>query len=195
MSLDLALIAFSGEPAASSVFGAMRDQVGSDAPWTHEVAIVEHYHNNRMSIRGTFAGHYVDVNEGDHVSQTGAAKGALTGALVGAVFLGPLGFALGLGLGGDIGSQVGHPTDVEPEPVDLVEDLRAAVPRGDSAIALLAAAEHVDAMLSSLPEHEGSVLRRTLTDAQVAGILASVGATPPASSGPSEAGAASPAVG
>jgi uncharacterized membrane protein len=195
VSLDLALIDFPGEPTASSVFGTMRDRVGPEAPWTHEVAVVEHGRNGRMSIRGTFDSHYVDVEEGDHASQSGAAKGALTGALIGAV-LGPPGWAVGFALGGIIGGDVGRPTETEPEPEGLVEELRAAVPRGHSAIALLAAPEHVDAMLAVLPEkkHE-SVLRRTLTVAQAASILASVSQDPQVSDAPSDAGGPSSSVG
>jgi uncharacterized membrane protein len=186
MNLDLALIGFEGEPTASSVFGTMRDRVGIDAPWTQEVAVVEHARNGRMSIRGTFDGHYVDVEESDHVSQSGAAKGALTGALIGAV-LGPPGWAAGFALGGVIGGDVGRPTETEPAPEGLVEELRDAVPRRHSAIALLAAPEHVDAMLAALGDDEhASVLRRTLTVGQAAAVLASVSSAPQASSGPSE---------
>jgi uncharacterized membrane protein len=195
MSLDLALIGFVGEPTASSVFGTMRDRVGTEAPWTQEVAVVEHGRNDRMSIRGTFDGHYVDVEEGDHVSQAGAAKGALTGALIGSV-LGPPGWAAGFALGGIIGGDVGPPTETEWAPEGLVEELRSAVPRGHSAIALLAAPEHVDAMLAALPERKHDpVLRRTLTVAQAAAVLAAVSAAPPASSGPSEGGAPASTVG
>lgn len=183
VTLDLALIGFRGEPTASSVFGTMRDRVGTEAPWTHEVAVIEHGHNNRVSIRGTFDGHYVDVEESDHVSQSGAAKGALTGVLIGAV-LGPPGWAVGFALGGIIGGDVGRPTETEVAPEVLVAELRDAVPRGQSAIALLAAPEHVDAMLAALHEKHESVLRRTLTVAQAAAILASVSEAPQASSGP-----------
>ena len=82
MGLDLALVRFGGQTAASAAFGTMRDRVGGDAPWTHEVALVEHHHNGRIALRGTFAGHYVDVDEEDHLSQPGAATGALTGGLI-----------------------------------------------------------------------------------------------------------------
>jgi uncharacterized membrane protein len=194
MSLDLALIVFEGEASASSVFGTMRDRVGDDAPWTHEAAVVEHRRNGRMSIRGTFDGHYVDVDESDHISQPGAARGALTGVLIGAV-LGPPGWAAGFALGGIIGSQVARPTETETEPEGLVEELRDAVPREKSAIALLAAPEHVDAMLAALHEKHESVLRRTLTVGQAAAILASVSSAPRASSGPSRAGEATPNAG
>lgn len=58
MSLDLALVSFKGQSTAASVFGTLRDRVGSDTPWTNEVAIVEHHGNDRMSVRGTFGSRY-----------------------------------------------------------------------------------------------------------------------------------------
>ena len=183
MSLDLALIGFKGQANAASVLGELRDRVGSAAPWTNEVAIVEHHLHDRMSVRGTFASHYVDVDEADHVSDTGAAHGALTGVLLGAVF-GPPGWAAGLVLGTTIGAETGKPTEVEPEPERLVDELRNAVPSGHSAIALLADPSDVDAMLSALSESDhGDVVRRSLTAEQASALIASLAADPPASRG------------
>lgn len=182
MSLALALVTFHGETAAASAFGRMRERAESDAPWTHEVAIVEHLRGGRVSVRGTFANRYVDVEETDHVSEPGAAEGALTGGLVGLLF-GPPGLAAGLVLGGVIGAEVGKPTEVELEPEPLVEELREAVPKGDSAVVLLAEPAHVDAMLATLPERHGDVIRHLLTEAQTSALIASLSAAPPASSG------------
>jgi uncharacterized membrane protein len=188
MTLDLALIGFKGESTASSVFGTLRDRVGSAAPWTSEVAIVEHLGNDRMSVRGTFASRYVDVEETDHVSVPGAGEGALTGAVLGVIF-GPPGFASGLVLGGIIGAETGKPTELEPEPQLLIDELRQAVPSGHSAIALLAEPGHVDAMLSALGEsHQVAVVRRPLTAEQASALIASTVADPPASRGPTEKG-------
>lgn len=188
MSLDLALIVFKGQPTAASVFGTVRDHVGSDTPWTSEVAIVEHLGNDRMSVRGTFASRYVDVEETDHFSAPGAGEGALTGALLGAIF-GPSGFAAGLVLGGITGAEVGEPTEQEPEPELLIDELRKAVPSHHSAIALLAEPAHVDAMLSALGESgQVTALRHTLTAEQASALVASVAADPPASRGPTKKG-------
>jgi uncharacterized membrane protein len=181
VALDLALVGFKGESTAASVFGTLRERVGSAAPWTNEIALVEHLGNDRMSVRGTFAGRYVDVEETDHVSETGAAEGALTGAVLGVVF-GPPGFAAGLVLGGITGAETGKPTELEPEPELLVNELREAVPSGHSAIALLAEPAHVDAMLSALGESDhAAVVRRSLTAEQASALVASVAADPPAS--------------
>jgi uncharacterized membrane protein len=188
MSLDLALIRFPGETKAASLFATMRASEGSHpAPWTHEVALVEHHRNGRLSIRGTFVTHYVDVDEADHVSESGALEGALTGALVGAIF-GPPGFAAGLVLGGTVGAEAGRPTEVEAAPKPLVDALRSSVPNGASAIVLLAAALHVDAMLSALGDADGALFRRTLTAEQASALMAMVNRVPMESAGPFEVG-------
>jgi phage tail tape-measure protein len=146
MRLDVALVSFPAQHGAISAFAASPN----DAAWKQEVAFVERHHNGRMSVRGTFAGHYVDVDESDHTSEPGTVEGAMIGALVGAIFgLGPPGAAFGLVFGGAVGAVVGKPTQVEAQPETLVDELRAAVPKGGSAVVLLAAPEHVDALLVS----------------------------------------------
>jgi uncharacterized membrane protein len=188
MSLDLALIGFKGQSTAASVFGRLRDSVGSAAPWTSEVAIVEHLGHDRMSVRGTFAHHYVDVEETDHVSGPGAAEGALTGGVLGVIF-GPPGLAAGFVFGGIIGAETGKPTEREPEPRVLIDELRKAVPAGHSAIALLADPVHVDALLAALDESDQAVVvRRTLTAEQASELIASVAADPSASHWPTAQG-------
>jgi uncharacterized membrane protein len=188
MSLDLALIGFKGQSTAARVFGTLRDQVDSGTPWTSEVAIIEHHGHDRMSVRGTFASRYVDVEETDHVSVPGAGEGALTGAVLGVIF-GPPGLAAGLVLGGIIGAETGKPTELESEPGPLIDELREAVPSGHSAIALLAEPEHVDAMLSALGDSpQAAVVRRPLSAEQASALIASLAADPPASRGPSAKG-------
>lgn len=162
MSLDVAVVGF---PTQNGAVNAFTKRTGDDGAWTHEVAFVEHHHSDRVAIRGTFAGHYLDLDESDHLSQPGAAEGALTGVLAGLVF-GPPGWASGFVLGGVVGAVVGTPTETESEPKSLVDDLRDAVPRGGSAILLAASPSHVDAMLGALADAGGKVSRRTLSAEQ-----------------------------
>jgi uncharacterized membrane protein len=138
-------------------------------------------------LRGTFAGHYVDVDEALHVSEQGTAAGFAAGAVVGAL-LGPVGLAAGMVAGAMIGSQVGEPSETDSEPRLLVDQLRAAVPRSGSAIVLIAAACDVDEMLTAIGDSGGEVIRETLTADQAAALQASLSATPAASLGPSEEG-------
>jgi uncharacterized membrane protein len=184
--LDFALVRFEGEGSATEAFVAARDRSGSDAPWTRQVGFVEHHHNGHLVLRGTFAGHYVDVDEALHVSERGTAEGFAGGAVIGAL-LGPAGIAVGMVAGATIGSQVGEPIETDPEPQLLVDRLRTAVPRSSSAIVLIAPARDVDDMLTAIGG-DGETVRQTLTADQAAALQASLSATPAASPGPSVEG-------
>ncbi len=92
-------------------------------------------------------------------------------------------------LGGIIGAEAGKPSELEPEPELLVDELRKAVPSGHSAIALLAEPTHVDALLSALDgSDQAVVVRRALTDEQASALITSIAGDPLASPGPTEAG-------
>ncbi len=180
MSLELALARFDGQGDAVQSYAAAKDRPGPDQAWTRKVGFVERHHNGRLLVRGTFAGHYLDVDEGDRFSQTGAGPGAVAGGLVGAL-LGPAGIALGLLIGGGIGAHVGTPTDTEPEPEQLAEQLREAVPRSSSAIVLVAESADVDEMVAALGDRVQELTRRELTAEQQAALEASLATAPPAS--------------
>jgi len=180
VSVVFGLAQFDGEGTAVQRYAAAKDRSSHVGLWTHKVGFVEHHHNGRLVLRGTFAGHYLDVDESDRVSQKGAGEGAVAAGLVGAL-LGPPGIAVGLTLGGIIGSQTGSPSDTEAEPEALVDQLRAAMPRSSSAVVLIAAALDVDDMLAALRESARSVVRHPLSADQAAQLEASLGTAPLAS--------------
>jgi uncharacterized membrane protein len=184
MHLDFALVSFEGVNSAAEEFAAARDRSGAAARWAHEVGFVEHHENGHLVLRGTFAGHYIDADEALHISDRGAAEGFLVGAVLG-VLAGPLGLATGSVLGATIGSQAGAPSESDPEPQQLVDQLRSAVPRSGSAIVLIAAAEDVDEMLAAIGESGAQVTRRALTSDEAAALEVSLRGTPVASPGPS----------
>jgi uncharacterized membrane protein len=181
VSLDVAVALFDGEATAVKQYAAAKERSAGEAPWMAKVGFVERHHGGHMLLRGTFAGHYLDVDESDHVSQKGGAEGAVAGGLIG-VLLGPPGIALGIMIGGVVGSQAGTPTDVEADPEALAEQLRAAVPKSSSAIVLIADTADVDEMVAALGQGAHSIERRTLTGEEEAKLQASLGTAPPASS-------------
>ncbi|HMD52454.1 MAG TPA: DUF1269 domain-containing protein [Solirubrobacteraceae bacterium] len=183
MSLDLAVAQFDGEGTAVQRYAAAKDRSPADAAWAQEVGFVEHHHGGRLLLRGTFAGHYLDVDESDHLSEKGTGEGALAGGLIG-VLLGPPGIAVGLVAGGVIGAEAGAPTETETEPHELADQLRAAVPRSSSAIVLIGPAADVDEMIAALGDGAASVTRRTLTEDETTALEASLSGAPPASPGP-----------
>jgi uncharacterized membrane protein len=182
-------VRFQGGGSATENFVAARDRTGADAPWTRQVGLVEHHHNGHLVLRGTFAGHYVDVDEALHASERGAGEGFAGGALVG-VLLGPPGLAVGMTVGALVGSQLGAPSEADAEPQLLVDQLRAAVPRSGSgsAIVSIASARDVDEMLTAIGDSGGEVIRQTLTAEQSAALQMSLSATPAAARRPSRAG-------
>jgi uncharacterized membrane protein len=180
VSLDVAVAQFDGEGTAVRRYAAAREVPGADPPWTHKVGFVEHHRNGRLLLRGTFAGHYLDVDEGDRVSQKGAGEGAVAGGLAGAL-LGPAGFALGLTLGTVLGSRASQASEVEDEPEALAGQLRVAVPRSSSAIVLIAEPPDVDEMVASLDKGAQGITREALTVEQQAALEESLSMAPPVS--------------
>jgi uncharacterized membrane protein len=184
VSLDLAVVRFAGQTMAVEAFAAARDRLSTRVArdpkpqWAHDVGFVERHHNGRLLVRGTFAGHYVDVDEGDDVSERGGREGAATGGLLG-VLLGPPGIAVGLLLGAIVGAQVGNPKELETEPETFVARLREEIPRSSSAIVTIAAAPVVDEMLEALGTDAKDVVRRSLADDETAALEASLSGAPP----------------
>jgi uncharacterized membrane protein len=172
-ALTCAVVRFDGENTASISFAEARDRSAPDALWAHEVGLVEHHRGGRLLLRGMFAGHYLDIDESDHVSQRGAGEGAVAGGLIGAL-AGPAGLAVGLMVGGVIGSQTGAPSDFEAEPHELTDRLREVIPRASSAIVLFGPDVEVDELLEALGEQAGEPLRQSLSDAQAATLEASL---------------------
>lgn len=176
MSLESVVVPFAGDNTASVRFAEARDRSSRDARWTRDVGLVEHHRSGRLLLRGMFAGHYLDVDESDHVSQKGAGEGAVAGGLIG-VLAGPPGIALGLLIGGLVGSQAGTPSEVEAEPQELAERLRAAIPKGSSAVVLIAEDAEIEELLTALGDQAPSAARQPVSETQAATLEASLGNT------------------
>jgi uncharacterized membrane protein len=177
MSLDLALMIFDriegAERAYADVIGAAHD-----APWVHEIAFVEHHRHDRIVVRGTFAGRYLDLDDQGDVIGKRTAEGALTGAVAGA-FFGPAGFAAGLVAGGAAGGLT--EADHAPHLHDaLIDDVRSEVPDRSSAVLLLASPEHADAMIAAFDGSGGRLVRHHLSPQEAQALQSAVAGRPPA---------------
>src|SRR5262245_22314974 len=103
MSLDLAVEVFPHIEGADHAYADVLYAVG-DVRWAHEIALVEHHRRDRLVVRGTFAGRYVDVVDQTDPLGKKTVEGALTGAVAG-LFFGPAGLAVGL-VGGAVAGGV-----------------------------------------------------------------------------------------
>jgi hypothetical protein len=183
-TLELAILRFDGEGTAVDRYANARDAAfvrgSAEGPrWTRDVGFVERHHNGHLLLRGTFGGHYLDVDEGDLFSQRGAGEGAATGGILGAL-AGPPGIAVGLVVGMFVGAHVGQPEQIEAEPETLAEQMRDAVPRGSSAIVMIAAPAEVDELIGAVGDGAAETARRALTEEESAAIEAALGDAPAA---------------
>ena len=181
-TLELAVVRYDKETEAVDRYARARDAAsprgyGEGPRWTRDVGFVERHHNGRLLLRGTFAGHYLDVDEGDRVSQRDAGEGAAAGGLVG-VLAGPPGIAVGLLLGGLIGANAGSPDEVEAEPGAFADRIREAVPRGSSAVVMIAAPEEVEELVGALGDQAAEVIRRPLSDDEAAAVQQALSSAP-----------------
>lgn len=174
--LDLALLTFPHTAGAEHAYSDIRQRAAGQ-PWLEEIAFVEHHGHDRLVLRGTVAGHYLDVDDHGDMIGPRAAKGALTGAAVGLVF-GPPGIAVGLTAGATAGAV--SESDAAPRVHDVFfDEVRAEVPEGSSALVLVAPPEHVDQMAAAFPE-QGALVRHHLTPEQSQALLASLADDPAA---------------
>ena len=175
--LDLAVVTFARIEGAEHAYADVLDSSRQE-PWTREIAFVEHHGRDRIVVRGTFAGHYLDIDDEGDIINRKTAEGALTGAAVGLLF-GPAGFAAGMVAGGTIGGTVGSEDAIPELRGAFFDEVRADVPEGSSAVILLAHADHVDAMVAALESHDGRVVRHHVTPEQAQALEKAVADTPP----------------
>jgi uncharacterized membrane protein len=179
MSLDLAVAVFPHVEGADHAYADVLEAVG-DVPWVHEIALVEHHRHDRLVVRGSFAGRYIDEDDQRDPLGGRTVEGALTGALAGA-FFGPPGFAVGIVGGGVAG---GMAEAGIPELHDaFFDEVRADVPERSSAVVLLAGPDHVDAMVAAFERRGAQLIRRHLSAAAARALEAAVAGRPAAAPG------------
>jgi uncharacterized membrane protein len=175
VTLDLALMVFAHTEGAERAYSTAPSEVNS-VQWAQEVAFVEHHRRDRIVVRGEFAGRYVDADDEQEFVGRKTVSGALTGAVAGAVF-GPPGFAAGMVGGGLAGSIAEQRSGPELRSA-FFDEVRNDVPQGSSAVILLAAPQHVDAMVAALDGQGGRLVRRRLTSEAAAALEAAVAGSP-----------------
>jgi uncharacterized membrane protein len=179
--LDFALVVFHGIEAAEEAYSRAPRELNGVA-WAPEIAFVEHHRHDRLAVRGTFAGHYVDADDAEAFIGPRTAEAAIGGAAVGAV-LGPPGFVVGL-VGGGLAGSVSEEHASAHNRSAFFDQVRAEVPERSSAVILMAPPEHVDAMVGALDGHGGDVVRHSLTPEAVAALQAAVATSPSAAPPP-----------
>jgi len=158
--LDFAFVVFEHTEGAEQAYSRAPGSVAGVA-WAREIAFVEHHRRNRIVVRGTFAGRYVDADDEQEFIGKKTAEGVLAGGAVGLLF-GPAGLAVGL-VGGGIAGGVAQERGSPHLRSAFFDEVRREVPEGSSAVIMMAPPDHVDAMISALDGHGGRVVRHHLS--------------------------------
>ena len=125
---ELAVLTFDHIEGAERAYADARGRA-NDAPWLREVVFVECHRHGRIVVRGTFAGHYLDVDDVADAIGHDTAVGAVAGAVVGLAF-GPPGFAAGLVAGGIAGGVHESAAHTPQERGALFDEIRRDIPEG-----------------------------------------------------------------
>jgi len=167
---DLTVLAFTRADGAERAFGAVCGRA-PEAPWARGVAFVECHHRGRIAICGTFAGHWIDVEDVAASAREGTTEGAVAETVVGVAF-GPPVFAGHLAAGGS-----------PAERAALLDTVRAALPEQSSGIVALATSPDADAMIAAFDGRATRVSRHRLSSEEAAALEVAVASAPPAAPG------------
>jgi uncharacterized membrane protein len=178
---DFALVVFNHTGGAEQAYSRAPRSVGGVA-WAEEIAFVEHHRRNRIVVRGTFAGRYVDADDEQEFTGQKTAEGALAGGAAGLLF-GPAGLAAGL-VGGGLAGGVAQNASSPRLRSAFFDEVRREVPEGSSAVVMLAPAEHVDAMIKALEGLGGQPARHHLTEPEARALENAVAGDPEAAPPP-----------
>jgi uncharacterized membrane protein len=169
---ELAVLTFDHIEGAERAYADARGRA-SDARWLREVVFVECHRHGRIVVRGTFAGHYLDVDDVADAIGHDTAVGAVAGAVVGLAF-GPPGFAAFMVAGGIAGGVHESAVHTPQESGALFDEIRRDIPEGSSGIVALVSADDSAALIEALHERAVRLTHHRLSDTEAAALQAAV---------------------
>jgi len=174
---ELTVLTFDHVEGAERAYADARGRAGA-APWLREVAFVESHRHGRIVVRGTFAGHYLDVDDVADAIGHDTAVGTVAGAVVGLAF-GPPGVAIGLVAGGIAGG-VRQSTHTPEERGALFDEIRRDIPEGASGLVAMVGAADTQALIDALHRRAVRITRHRLSADESAALTAAVAQAPSA---------------
>jgi uncharacterized membrane protein len=181
LAVDVGVAMFSGVHGAERAFADARDR-DPEADWLGDTAFVEVHRHGRIVVRGSVAGHYVDVDgEGDVIGRD-TGIGAIVGAALG-FLLGPPAFAVGVVGGATVGGVV-EASHIPKQAGPAFDAIREQVPEGSSAVVVFSDTAGIRAMSDALATPAAEFVHYRLSptaEAELRSALAEAPAAPPPS--------------
>jgi hypothetical protein len=158
--MELCILKFEGSRGAEDALKEVTDAEGDRNPFLHEVGMVARPLVGRVRIGVTFPdGKSPTFHEGD-LADAALNQGAYTGYYLSAL-TGPLGWISRIVTAGAAGESLG--TDAE-ERLFHLDEIKKALPRDSSALALIADTATCDQMVDLFSSYEPKVTRRDVAD-------------------------------
>lgn len=173
---DVGVARFAGIDGAERAFADARDG-DPEAAWTGDAAFVEVHWDGRIVVRGSVAGHYVDLDGERDPMGRDTGIGAVAGAAVGFA-LGPSAFAIGLVGGATVGGII-EASELPRLEGPAFDAIREQVPEGASAVVVVSDAERVAAMGEALAGAADALQRYRLSPAAEAELQSALAQAPP----------------
>ena len=174
--LRVGVARFPGADGAERAYADARDR-DPDAPWMRETAFVEVHRNGRIVVRGSVAGHYVDLDGVADAMGPATGTGAVVGAAVG-FLLGPPAFAVGVVGGATVGGVV-EASHVPDQHASAFDAIRRQVPEGASALVVVSDAATVQAMCEAVTAAAETLHRYPLGPVEEGRLRSALGGAPP----------------
>jgi uncharacterized membrane protein len=155
--MEICVLKFDDTHEAQRALEEALDKFGDEMTWLHDVAVVSRPIVGRVKISGTFLDRSLTYREGDLTAAAGNL-GAYTGYVV-ANFFGPLLAPLSM-LSADTEAEM-RAADVEEE-LFRFDDIKQKLPRGSSALVLVADREICNRFAAMFKDREPDEIRRAL---------------------------------
>ncbi len=159
--MKLGVIMYSDSGRAAEVLHGYQVLHPEDFEWTANVGIIERHNSGRVSIYGAVGSDESWDDEGAK-PLFGLSAGGVTGALIGAL-AGPAGMAAGGALGSALGGLLGA-TDEEYSDQPVFDIIRSKLPKGSSALVLLADEGYVDKLIAATGKSGREVYQQPVRD-------------------------------
>jgi uncharacterized membrane protein len=158
--MEVCILTFTDTHYADDALEKALDVVGGQLPWLHEVGVVKRPLIGKISIRATFDDDKpTELKQGDLASQA-ADTGALTGYLIGSL-VGPLHADMAAMEGEQRARAAAKRAENE---LMFVDEIKQALPRGTSALVLVAPKEINDDFVALFSDYTIEIDRRDLAE-------------------------------
>jgi uncharacterized membrane protein len=159
-NMEICILKFSGTHDAEMALNEVVDAQADRKPWLHQIGVVRRPLIGKISISATYDDDQtVEVKQGDFAS-TAMDAGAMTGYFIGSL-VGPL-HADMAALEGSLRAEAA--AGALEDKLMRVDDIKQVLPRGSSALVLIATPEINDQMVEMFAPYAPQVVRRDVAE-------------------------------